>query len=656
MNYGFIKVAAITPNITVADPSANALAVSAAIRRTAEAGARIVVLPELVLTGYTCGDLFGQSVLTDSARTALSSVVADTAGLDLIAIVGLPLRHGGNLYNVAAVIGHGNVYGFVPKQTIPNYGEFDEGRYFRSGYNLSATVQFNGQDVPLSANQLFQCSEMPELRLGVEIGADLWTPVPPSSYMALNQGTLIANISACAEIAGKADKRRALVTGQSARTRCGYVYAEAGSGESTTDLVFAAHNLIAENGKLLAEAKPFGDGFVISEIDVNALTLERLRMNTFATNPWDDDYAIVPFSLTPRRTRLTRIVNPNPFIPDDPKTLAERCETMLAIQSAGLGKRLTHVHAKSLVLGVSGGLDSTLALLVAARTLQQLNRPMSDILAVTMPGYGTTSRTKSNAVKLSEALGATLREIPIGPAVAQHFTDLGHDPSDTSVLFENAQARERTQILMDLCHQVNGIVVGTGDLSELALGWATYNGDHMSMYGVNGGVPKTLVRVLVRYVATQTENQALKEVLFDILDTPVSPELIPSAGETMTQLTESILGSYNLHDFFLDQIVRHGFTPRKTFYLAKIAYRDVFTAAEIRTTLTTFLKRFFNNQFKRSCFPDGPKVVPVSLSPRGNWRMPSDALVTVWLDDLNSAPDDETEDDKTGSPQGGPRS
>lgn len=633
MEFGFIKAAVCSPEVSVANPDANAARITEAIDRCRRDGVRIAVFPELSLTGATCGDLFFQDALLKSAVDALAVVTAATSGREILAAVGLPIRTQGKLYNCAAVLANGSILGLVPKTTL----NADEKRWFSSGRELSFEVDLFGGSVPFGSEMLFRCAELPALTVGVEIGSDVFSVHPPSVLLAQSGASIIANAAAVCETVGMAAYRRAQLKAYSARIQAGYLYADAGRGESTTDAVCAGHGLIVEKGEILAESRPFGDGYAVSEFDLEAIANDRLRSAEFDAI-LDSFQNIIPFSLEKRRTPLTRFVNPLPFVPSA-GVFAETCETILSIQSAALAKRLTHTGAQSLVLGVSGGLDSTLALLVSVRALESCGRPLADLVAVTMPGFGTTTRTKSNAVRMCEALGTTVREISIAAAVEQHFKDLGHDPNDHSLLYENAQARERTQILMDICHQVNGFVVGTGDLSELALGWATYNGDHMSMYGVNGGVPKTLVRHLVRYAAETSDNEALKTVLFDVLDTPVSPELLPAVGENMTQLTESILGPYDLHDFFLYMIVRRGFSPRKTLYLAETAFAGKAERAEIVKTLKLFLRRFFSNQFKRSCLPDGPEVGSVSLSPRGAWRMPSDAAVRVWLDELAEEPD-----------------
>ena len=644
MRDGFVKVAAGTPKIRVADCAYNAGQVIALMEQAAEQGVKVLALPELCLTGYTCGDLFLQDTLLRGAEEALGTVLEATKELDILAAVGLPVRNKwtGKLYNCAAVIHKGEIWGLIPKTYLPNYGEFYEQRWFASGEGVDHMIELCGQEVSLSANAVFQCEAVPDLVVGVEICEDLWVPEPPSAALARAGATLILNLSASNEVAGKADYRRALVVGQSARLMCGYVYADAGEGESTTDLVFAGHDMIAENGALLAEGR-FASGLTVSEIDVGRLAFERRRMNTFTPSeldPMADAHCLGVgrriFSLELEETVLTRPVSPSPFIPADAGDRAERCREILTIAALGLKKRLEHTGAGCAVVGLSGGLDSTLALLITARAMDLLGRPRTDILAVTMPCFGTTSRTKSNAQLLAEHMGASFRTVDIGEAVKVHFRDIGQSMDDLSVTFENAQARERTQVLMDLANQRGGLVIGTGDLSELALGWATYNGDHMSMYGVNGSIPKTLVRHLVAYSADQAEGSdpELAAVLRDILDTPVSPELLPPKEGEIAQRTEDLVGPYELHDFFLYYAVRWGFSPRKVFRLARYALGDRYDRETILKWLNNFYRRFFAQQFKRSCLPDGPKVGSLTLSPRGDWRMPSDAVNALWRKEL----------------------
>ena len=640
MRDGFVKVAAGTPSIRVADCRYNAESCFTLMREADRQGVRVLVLPELCLTGYTCGDLFLQETLLRGAEEALSTVLEATKHLDMVTALGLPVRFENKLYNCAAVIHKGVILGLVPKTHLPNYGEFYEARWFAPGPAETRQVTLCGQSVPLGSRQLFFCQDLPELVLGVELCEDLWAVEPPSTRLAALGATLILNLSASDEVVGKADYRRALVTGQSARLVCGYVYADAGEGESTTDLVFTGHNLIAENGALLSERR-FASGLTISEVDVARLAYERRRMNTYPSRDGREDALLhglwrTGFSLESATTTLTRYVSPTPFVPEDAADRAERCEEILKVAALGLKKRLEHTHAAAAVVGLSGGLDSTLAVLITAVAMGLLDRPASDIIAVTMPCFGTTDRTKSNAVLLAERLGCTLKTIDISEAVRRHFKDIGQSMADHDVTFENGQARERTQVLMDVANQCGGLVVGTGDLSELALGWATYNGDHMSMYGVNASIPKTLVRHLVGYVCgDKAESEPeLSHVLADILDTPVSPELLPAVNGQISQKTEDLVGPYELHDFFLYYAIRWAFPPRKVLRLAEHAFGRTYDRSTILKWEKTFYRRFFTQQFKRSCLPDGPKVGSVTLSPRGDWRMPSDAVAALWLDEL----------------------
>ena len=639
MRDGFVKVAAVTPEVRVADVAFNVDAcVAAAERACTEDGASVVVLPELAITGYTCEDLFWQDALLDAAERGLADFAARTAELDALLLVGVPVRVNAKLYNCCAVVTSGTILGVVPKRHIPTYNEFYEGRHFVPGTADVVPIDVAGQlDVPFGMSQLFACEELPELVVAAEICEDLWVPEPPSIRHARAGATLICNLSASNALVGKADYRRELVRGQSARLVCGYVYASAGTGESTQDLVFSGHDLVAENGRLLAEGVPFGDGRALTEVDVRQLVAERRRMSTFETvaNAAQLDYHVSRFTLDVHHVHLTRWVDPHPFVPSDATRRAERCEDVFSIQAHGLAKRLSHTRSTRAVIGVSGGLDSTLALLVAVRAFDLLGLDRTGIIAVTMPGFGTTDRTHDNATLLSQALGVQLREIVIGPAVRQHFSDIGHDESVHDVTYENSQARERTQILMDVANQEGGLVIGTGDLSELALGWATYNGDHMSMYAVNASVPKTLVRHLVRYVADTCGNAAEKDVLLDVLDTPVSPELLPATGDgKIAQKTEDLVGPYELHDFFLYEVLRHGAGPRKVFRLARHALGEKYDDETILSWLKVFYRRYFAQQFKRSCLPDGPKVGSAAVSPRGDLRMPSDACSALWLAEL----------------------
>ena len=630
MKDGFLKVAAVTPDVTVADPGKNKEALLRSIREAASDGAKLIVTPELAITGYTCGDLFLQETLLKSAEETLQALAAETKDLDALLFLGLPIRRMGRLYNTAAAVSGGRILGVVPKTHLPNYGEFYEARNFVPGPETPGMIFLGGEEVPFGRDLFFSCVEMPELLVAAEICEDLFAPDPPSVTHALRGATVIVNLSASDEIVGKSEYRRALVTNQSARLICGYVYACAGEGESTTDLVFGGHDLIAENGILLAESKRFENGVLLSEIDTGRLVSERARQTCFGTAD-TEGVTVIPFHLKRTETVLTRRMEKNPFVPADETTRNIRCEEILSIQAMGLKKRLRHAGCKKAVVGISGGLDSTLALLVTARAFDLLGYERSDIIAITMPGFGTTDRTYENAVSLIRSIGAAFREIPIRDAVTQHFSDIGQDSSCHDVTYENSQARERTQILMDVANQCNGLVIGTGDLSELALGWATYNGDHMSMYGVNGSVPKTLVRYLVRYYADTCGEEALRRVLLDVLDTPVSPELLPGEDGQISQKTEDLVGPYELHDFFLYYMLRFGFSPAKLLRLAEYAFGSAYERKEIVKWLRVFVKRFFTQQFKRSCLPDGPKVGSVAVSPRGDLRMPSDASASLWM-------------------------
>ena len=639
MRDGYIKVAAGTPKIRVADCHYNAEQIFTLMRQATDQGVRVLCLPELCLTGYTCGDLFLQNTLLDGAMDGLFTILEATKNLDMVTALGLPLRVNGKVYNCAAVLHKGKVLGFVPKTHLPNYGEFYEGRWFTApAPGFADTVDLPGGECALFGQQLFSVPALPGLTIGVEVCEDLWNADPPSRRLVQAGATLILNLSASDEVVGKAEYRRRLVTGQSARLVCGYVYADAGEGESTTDLVFAGHNLIAENGVLLAERR-FATGLTVSEIDVERLVYERRRMTTFQfTGDWRESgiHGVTPVELESATTALTRPVSPTPFVPEDEAGRAERCDEILKIAALGLKQRLEHTRARCAVIGLSGGLDSTLAILITAVAMQLLGRPATDIVAVTMPCFGTTDRTRDNAMELATRLGCTLKRIDIGQAVKQHFKDIGQSMENHDVTFENGQARERTQVLMDVANQLGGLVIGTGDLSELALGWATYNGDHMSMYGVNASIPKTLVRHLVDYVCghkAETEPE-LSHVLADILDTPVSPELLPAVGGEISQKTEDLVGPYELHDFFLYYAVRWGFGPRKVLRLAEHAFGRKYDRATLLKWLKNFYRRFFAQQFKRSCLPDGPKVGSLTLSPRGDWRMPSDAVAALWLEEL----------------------
>ena len=634
MRDGFVKAAAGTPKIRVADCEYNAGQIIALMGEAAAQGVKVLALPELCVTGYTCGDLFLQPTLLDGAERALARILEETRGLDMLTALGLPVRCQNKLYNCAAIIQKGAILALSPKTHIPNYGEFYEARWFASPSETLNGCEFElaGLPVRMATHPLVECGTVPGLVIGVEICEDLWAPAPPSVRLAAEGATLILNLSASDEVAGKADYRRQLVTSQSGRLVCGYIYADAGEGESSTDLVFTGHNMIAENGTLLAEGR-FSTGLTISEIDVQRLTYERQRMNTYASPP-GDGYTFSDYCKFEREeTTLTRPVSPTPFIPADTGAREQRCEEILTIAALGLKKRLEHTNAACAVVGLSGGLDSTLAILIAAKAFDLLGRDRQGILAVTMPCFGTTRRTRSNAELLARELGAQFMEVNIGAAVERHFADIGQSMDDHSVTFENAQARERTQVLMDLANQRGGLVIGTGDLSELALGWATYNGDHMSMYAVNASIPKTLVRHLVAWEA-QRRGGPIGEVLRDILDTPVSPELLPPKDGEIAQKTEDLVGPYELHDFFLYYAVRWGFPPRKVLRLAACAFGGRYDREALLKWLKNFYRRFFSQQFKRSCLPDGPKVGSVGLSPRGDWRMPSDAAAKLWLDEL----------------------
>ena len=693
MKDGFIKVAAGTPNVQVADCEFNAAEIIKMVREMEAEGARVMVFPELCITAYTCGDLFWQENLLEEAKVQLMRIAEETADVDAIIFVGLPLEYKGKLYNVAAGLNHGEILGFVPKTYLPNYNEFYEARYFTSGEDVDGTVtirrseyglhhdeemtdedvefgleaepealeeedsfeeleeideepdyidedeteEFDEVDVPISSNILFICQEMPKLKIAAEICEDLWVPNPPSVGHAYHGANLIVNLSASDEVVGKDSYRKSLVSAQSARLLCGYIYATAGEGESTQDVVYGGHNLIAENGTILAESRRFVNGALYADLDIHRLDNERRRMTTcrfvpdLAPEGQDVFYNEVYFNAGRGVTPLTRKFDSRPFVPGIKEERERRCDEILNIQAMGLKKRLAHIHCQNAVIGLSGGLDSTLALLVTVRAFDMLGMPREKITAVTMPCFGTTDRTYNNACQLSECLGATLKEVNIREAVNLHFRDIGHDPEVHDVTYENGQARERTQILMDIANQSGGIVIGTGDLSELALGWATYNGDHMSMYAVNASVPKTLVRHLVRYYADTCEDAKLSEILLDILDTPVSPELLPPKDGVISQKTEDLVGPYELHDFFLYYMLRWTFPPKKIFRLAQNAFAGEYDDETILNWLKTFYRRFFAQQFKRSCLPDGPKVGSVAVSPRGDLRMPSDACAKLWL-------------------------
>ncbi len=641
MRQGFIKVCAATPKIRVADCESNGTEIIRLLQAANREKVKLVVFPELCITGYTCGDLFLQNTLLREAKVQLGRIIKASAEMDMLAVVGLPLAIKGKLYNMAAVIKGGKLLGLVPKTHIPNYGEFYERRHFQpSEEDVDyVSVELNGEmyeDIPVGNKLLFQAENVEDFVLAAEICEDVWIPIPASSHHALAGATVIANLSASDETTGKSEYRKELIKGQSARLICGYIYADAGEGESTTDLVFSAHNMICENGAVLKEAVPFKNEMLITELDLEKIINERRRMGSFFNEKEEVSYYdTVYFKFDEiADTSLTRTFAKTPFIPEDKVVRDRRCKEILDIQAMGLKKRMEHTGCKCAVLGISGGLDSTLALLVTIRTFELLGLDKKNIVTVTLPCFGTTDRTYQNAVTMAKQLGTTFKEINIKDAVALHFEQIGHDSSVHDVTFENSQARERTQVLMDVANEYNGMVIGTGDMSELALGWATYNGDHMSMYGVNASVPKTLVRHLVAYYAENIEDKELAAALWDVLDTPVSPELLPPKEGEIAQKTEDIVGPYELHDFFMYYILRFGFEPSKIYRLACQTFEGEYDEETIYKWLYTFYRRFFSQQFKRSCLPDGPKVGSVGLSPRGDLRMPSDAHATAWLKEL----------------------
>ncbi len=641
MNYGFVKVAAAVPQVKVADCQSNSKCIENLIAIAEGKGVEIIVFPEMCICGYTCGDLFGQQLLLEEAETELMRILNNTRQLDIISIVGMPVAVNSTVINAAVVIQKGRILGIAAKTYLPNYKEFYEQRWFTSAAQLSVEqIRLCGQTVSIGNNLLF---ETLNTTFGVELCEDLWATIPPSSTLALQGAEIIFNLSADNESIGKHDYLTSLIRQQSARCIAGYVFSSCGFGESSTDVVFAGNGLIYENGNLLARSERFSmEGqLVIGEIDVERIRAERRVNTTFAASQGGlketKRTVIAAEPVNQKELRLTRKINPRPFIPANDGELNERCEEIFSIQVAGLAQRLKHTGAKTAVVGISGGLDSTLALLVCVKTFDKLGLSRKGILGVTMPGFGTTDRTYRNALSLMESLGVSMREISIKDACIQHFKDIGHDMDTHDVTYENSQARERTQILMDVANQTWGMVIGTGDLSELALGWATYNGDHMSMYGVNASIPKTLVRYLVQWVANNDVDEVSRATLLDIIDTPISPELIPAneKGE-IEQKTEDLVGPYELHDFFLYYFLRFGFRPAKIYYLANVAFKGRYTEETVKKWLSTFFRRFFNQQFKRSCLPDGPKVGSVSISPRGDWRMPSDASSAMWLKEIES--------------------
>lgn len=644
MSYGFVKVAAAVPHVQVADCFYNIEEIEKLMRQASEEGVQMITFPELSITAYTCLDLFTQQTLLNNAEKALLKLVSNTADLAIFTIVGIPLRTENRLINVAVVFQKGEILGVVPKTYLPNYKEFQEQRWFTSSTELQKSrISIAGKEYPLGSYLLFKSEQ---IVAGIEICEDLWVPVPSSSLLAMQGANIIFNLSASNELIGKHNYLRSLICQQSARCMAGYVYASSGFGESSTDLVFAGNGIIAENGNLLAESARFTmkEQLVISEIDIESLQNDRQVNTSFMYGAYEllknKASETIHFQLeTSKEFTLTRSIDPHPFTPSG-EALAERCEEIFQIQIAGLAKRIAHTHAQTAVVGISGGLDSTLALLVTVMTFEALKIPREQIIGITMPGFGTTGRTYNNAVNLIHSLGVTLKEISIKEACLQHFKDINHDPTIHDVTYENSQARERTQLLMDVANKLNGLVIGTGDLSELALGWATYNGDHMSMYGVNGSIPKTLVKYLVEWIAQNKVDKASQATLLDIVDTPISPELIPAdENGNIKQKTEDLVGPYELHDFYLYHFIRFGSSPAKIYFLAQKAFHGIYDNTTIKKWLYTFFRRFFQQQFKRSCLPDGPKVGSISLSPRGDWRMPSDAISKLWLSEIEQLPE-----------------
>lgn len=647
MKYGFVKTACASPRLKVADCNFNSEQIICAAKDAAKNGASVIVFPELSITGYTCGDLFFQRTLQNASEVQLKRIISETAKLNSVIFVGLPVPRAEGIYNCAAAIKGGELLALFAKSYLPNYGEFYERRHFTPFQQNMNTqfIDFAGfEEVPFGTDILIQDEKDSAITIGCELCEDLWVPVPPSSRHILAGATIIANLSGGNEIIGKADYRRSLVKSHSARSLCAYLYANAGLDESTQDMVFAGHNLISENGTLLAESSLFSSETIYADIDVERLCQERRRTTSFGfsanNNTFNSNYVIVQIKMNVEKTagEFSRYVDPHPFVPSDKDKRTQRCLEVITLQAQGLAKRLRHINCQSAVIGLSGGLDSTLALLITCRAFDLCGIERSKVTAITMPCFGTTDRTYNNACSLAKECGATLKEVPIADAVRQHFADLGHDESLHDVTYENCQARERTQVLMDYANKTNGIVIGTGDLSELALGWCTYNGDHMSMYGVNSSIPKTLVRYLVQWFAEASEdakNEKLASVLKDILDTPVSPELLPPKEGVISQVTEDLVGPYELHDFYLYYLLRFGFSPAKIYFLAQNANlpygKDV-----ILKWLKTFYRRFFTQQFKRSCMPDGAKVGTINLSPRGDWRMPSDAVYSAWNEELET--------------------
>ena len=639
MDYGFVRVAAAVPGLKVADCGFNGQNIINMIRKADESGVQIIVFPELSLTAYTCGDLFHQHTLLLGALSELKLIMEMTSELKIVAIIGMPLNVDNQLFNCAIVTHGGKILGIVPKTYIPDYKEFYEERWFASGLNaLSDTVELFGRNIPFGTDLLFEASGLYNVCFGIEVCEDLWAPIPPSSYQAIAGADVLFNLSASNDLIGKYEYRKELVSQQSGKCLAGYVYTSCGVDESTTDVVFSGHAIIAENGGVLAESQRFlrDEQLVITEIDVQRLINDRFKNTIFMEVIPAKNYRKIGFKLKEVVfDSLQRHIDAHPFVPSNEEVRNKRCSEIFAIQTSGLAKRLTHTGIKSVVVGISGGLDSTLALLVAAKTFDLLNIPRENIVAVTMPGFGTTDATYSNAIQFMKSMNVSIREINIKDACLKHFTDIGHYPAVHDVTYENVQARERTQILMDIANMLNGLVVGTGDLSELALGWCTYNGDHMSMYAVNCSIPKTLVKYLVQWAADNVMEEGVGKVLYSILNTPITPELLPpdESGKIL-QKTEDIIGPYELHDFFLYHMIRYGATPKKIMFLAELAFKANYKPETIKSCLMVFYKRFFSQQFKRSCLPDGPKVGTISLSPRGDWRMPSDAEAELWLKEL----------------------
>ena len=631
MRHGFIKVASASPSLKVGNPDYNKDRIIGLMKEADKEGVKVLVFPELSITGYTCGDLFFQSSLLSSSQDALLEIKEASKELDLLSFVGYPLKYNGKLYNTLAAIQHGSILAFFAKRNLPTYGEFYEERWFTPSPSENMIIDYKGEDVVFGSRIILTYSD--SLKISAEICEDLWVPDPPSTHHAIAGATLIVNASASDELIGKSEYRKNLVSGQSARIIGAYIYSDASEGESTTDMVFTGSNVIAENGTILKAVDYSLDQLIASEIDTEKLERERYVRNTFPIS--EEGYAYIDLSFNECETKLTRFIDPHPFVPEDEEKRKERCDKILTLQALGLKKRLQHTRSKKVIVGLSGGLDSTLALLVAVKAFDMLSLDRKGIIAITMPCFGTTKRTRSNAELLAFSLGVDFRTIDITESVKAHFKDIGQSLDDYSVTYENGQARERTQVLMDTSNKEGALVIGTGDLSELALGWATYNGDHMSMYGVNAGVPKTLVRYLVKYVSETTDNEVESKVLFDILSTPVSPELLPAKDGEISQVTEDIVGPYELHDFFLYYIVRLSFSPSKVYRLALIAFDGVFDSEIIYKWLRTFIRRFFSQQFKRSCLPDGPKIGTITLSPRSDWRMPSDADSEIWLKELD---------------------